>query len=187
MPVFADVMIDHPGEDRSHPFYPALAGSPRWPARGSVPQPLSNEPYGLLDVGANVLGFRAPGNLFQRRDEPHVAPFEQLHEGRDVRRMRMEVVPLVGVLLGEPDKVERVLSNLFGVRRGLPLCVPALPRWVAGAVNVHRPDWDGVPARPVVRGICTIGMERVRDVQIADLAMARNVVVEVRTAPLSLE
>ena len=38
--------------------------------------------------------FRAPGNLFQRRNEPRVAPFEQLHEGRDVRRMGMEVVAL---------------------------------------------------------------------------------------------
>ena len=37
---------------------------------------------------------------------------------------------------------------------------------------------------PVIRAI---GMERVRDVQIADLATTRNLAIEVRTAPLSLK
>ena len=125
-------------------------------------------------------------NLFQRWNESFIAPFKQLHEGRDVCWARIEVVALVGVFLGEPDEVEQVLSSLFGVRRGLSLFAPALPQWVGGAVNVNRSNRDGVPARPVVRVICTIGIERVRDVQIANIAMAGNVIVEVRAAPLPL-
>ena len=103
----------------------------------------------------------------------------------DVRRARMEVVALIGVPLRQTDEFEQVLSDLFRVRRGLPLFAPALPRWSSGAVNVYRPNRDGVSASSVVRVICTIGIERVRDVQIADLAMARNFPVEVCTAPLS--
>ena len=96
------------------------------------------------------------------------------------------VVALVGVLLGEPDEIEQVLSNLFCVRRGLLLFAPA-PQWASGAVNAIRPNRDGVSVRPVVRVICAIGKERVRYVQSADVAMARNVIVEVRTEPLSPE
>ena len=147
--------------------------------RGSNPQPLSNKPYGLLDVDASALRFRAPSNLFQRWNESLITPFKQLHEGRDVRRARMEVVALIGVLLRQADDIEQVLSNLFRVRRGLPLFAPALPRWSSGAVNVYRPDWDGVSAWSLAWVIRAIGIERVRDVQIADLAMARSFSVEV--------
>ena len=54
-------------------------------------------------------------------------------------------------------------------------------------MNVCRPYRDGVSARSMVGVICTVGFERVRDVQITDLAMARNLAVEVVTAPLSLK
>lgn len=40
--------------------------SPRLLGFGSIPQPLPNETYGFLDVGANVLHFRALRNFFQR-------------------------------------------------------------------------------------------------------------------------
>ena len=68
-----------------------------------------------------------------------------------MRRARMEVVALIGVLLRQADDIEQVLPNLFRVRRGLPLFAPALPRWASGAVNVYRPDWDGVSAWSVAR------------------------------------
>ena len=120
--------------------------------RGSNPQSLSNKPYGLLDVGASALRFRVPRNLFQRWNESPITPFKQLHEGLDVRRARMEVVALIGVLLRQADDIEQVLPDLFRVRRGLPLFAPALPRWASGAVNVYRPDWDLVSAWSVARG-----------------------------------
>ena len=104
-----------------------------------------------------------------------------------MRRARMEVVALIGVLLRQTDDIEQVLSNLFRVWRGLPLFAPALPRWSSRAVNVYRPNRDGVSSWSVARVICTIGIERVRDVQIADLAMARNFSVAVCTAPLSFK
>ena len=155
--------------------------------RGSNPQPLSNNPYGVLDVGANALRFRVPRNLFQRWNESPVPPFKQLREGLDVRRARMEVVALIGVLLRQTDDIEQVLPDLFGVRRGLPLFAPALPHWASGAVNVCRPNGDGVSSWSVAWVIPAIGIERVRDVQIADLAMARSFPVEVSTAPLSFK
>ena len=164
-----------------------LERSPGPPARGSDPQPLSNESYGLLDVGASALRFRAPSNLFQRWNESPITPFKQLREGLDVRRASMEVVALIGVLIRQADDIEQVLSNLFRVRRGLPLFASALPRWASGAVDVYRPNRDGVSVWPVARVICTIGVERVRDVQIANLAMARNFPVEVSTAPAVLQ
>ena len=89
--------------------------------------PLSNKPYGLLDVGANALRFRVPRNLFQRWNESLITLFKQLREGLDVRRARIEVVALIGVLLRQADDIEQVLSNLFRVRRGLPLFAPAFP------------------------------------------------------------
>ena len=155
--------------------------------RGSNPQPLSNKPYGLLDVGASALRFRAPCNLFQRWNESLITPFKQMREGLDVRWAGIEVVALIGVLLRQADDIEQVLPDFFRVRRGLPLFAPALPRWASGAVNVYRPNRDGVSAWSVARLICTIRIERVRDVQIADLAMARNLPVEVSTAPLSFK
>ena len=95
-------------------------------------------------------GYRAIS--IQRWNESPITPFKQLHEGLDVRRARMEVVALIGVLLRQADDIEQVLSNLFRVRRGLPLFAPALPRWASGAVNVYRPDWDLVSAWSVARG-----------------------------------
>ena len=154
---------------------------------GSSPQPLSNNPYGLLDVGANALRFRVPRNLFQRWNESPIPPFKQLREGLDVRRARMKVVALIGVLLRQADDIEQVLPDFFRVRRGLPLFAPSLPRWSSGAVNVYRPNWDWVSAWSVAWVIRAIGIERVRDVQIADLAMARSFSVEVCTAPLSFK
>ena len=63
-----------------------------------------------------------------------------------MRRARMEVIALIGVLLRQADDIEQVLPDLFRVRRGLPLFAPALPRWAGGAVNVYRPNRDGVSA-----------------------------------------
>ena len=100
-------------------------------------------------------------------------------------RVRIEVIALVGVLLGKTDDVEQVLSNLFGVRRRLPFVTPALTRWARGAVNVYRPYRDRVSGRSMIRMIRTIGIERIRNIQIADLATARNLVVEVCAASLS--
>ena len=57
-------------------------------------QPLSNKPYGLFDVCANALRFRALSNFFQRWNEPLITPFKQLRDGRDVRWARREVVAL---------------------------------------------------------------------------------------------
>ena len=85
-------------------------------ARGSNPQPLSNKPYGLLDVGANTLRFRAPSNLFQGWNESPITPFKQLREGLAVRRALMEVVALIGVLLSQAGDIEQVLPDFFRVR-----------------------------------------------------------------------
>ena len=93
----------------------------------SNPQPLSNKPCGLPDVGASALHFRAPSSLLQRWNESLITPFKKLRDGRDVRRARMEVVALVGVLLRQADDIEQVLSNLFRVRRWLPLFALKLP------------------------------------------------------------
>ena len=96
-------------------------------ARGSNSQPLSNNPYGLLDVGANALRFRVPRNLFQRWNESPIPPFKQLRKGLDVRWAGIEVVALICVLLRQADDIEQMLPDLFRVRRGLPLFAPALP------------------------------------------------------------
>ena len=56
---------------------------------------------GLLDVGANMLRFRAPSNLPQRWNESLIAPFEQLHDSRDFGRVRIEVIALIRVLIGQ--------------------------------------------------------------------------------------
>ena len=52
----------------------------------------------------------------------------QLRDGRDVRWAGIELVALIGVLLRQADDIEQVLSNLFRVRRWLPLFAPALPQ-----------------------------------------------------------
>ena len=167
------------------PVAPTWKAVPGGPGAAQVPSRSRTSPMVSSMSARTCPHFRVPSNLFQRWNESLITPFKQLHEGLDVRWARMEVVALIRVLLGQADDIEKVLPDFFRVRRGLPLFAPALPRWVSGAVNVYRPDWDGVSAWSVARVICTIGIERIRDVQIADLAMARNFSVKVCTAPLS--
>lgn len=126
-----------------------------------------------------MLHFRAPSNLLQRWNESLIAPFEQLLNSCDMGWVRIEVIALIGVLFRQTDDIEQMLSNLVGVRRWLPLFTLAL------TMNVYRPNRDRVSARSMVRVIRAIGMEGIRDLQIADLATARNFVVEVVTASLS--
>ena len=67
--------------------------------------------------------------------------------------VRIEMVAPFGMLLGPANDIEQVLSNLFRVRRGAPPFASVLLQWATGAVDVNRPDWDGVAAWSVVRVI----------------------------------
>ena len=131
--------------------------------------------------------FRALNKLLKRWNESLIAPFDQLYDGRGMGWMRIEVIALIGVLAGQTDDVEQVFSNLFRIRRSLPLYTPSIERCAGSAMNVYRPDGDGISDRSMVGVIRAIGIARAREVQIADLAIARNPVVEVRTSSLSLQ
>jgi len=94
----------------------------------------------------------------------------------------MEVVTFIDVLLGQADDIEQVLSYRLRVRRRPPRLAP-----VTAAHDMDRPDRHRVPVRSVIGMIGAIRMERVRNVESADFAMARNVAVEVSAAALTAE
>ena len=76
--------------------------------------------------------------------------------------------------LRRPHNVQQVLTDLLGVWRRLPEL-----SHIGVAMNVHRPDGYGVAVGPMVRVIGAVGVEGIRYGEVADLAEARDVRLEV--------
>ena len=115
--------------------------------------------------------------------DPVVKEARRGKSGADAERAILDLKicdPAVGsghFLVGAAHRLARHLARVRAHAAGESEPSPLL----------YRSNRDGVSAWSVVRVICTIGMERIRDVRIADLAMARYFIVEVCAARLSFK